>query len=267
MPLVGRDEILAELLTLISRGPETGSGLTILLQGEAGMGKTRLLDEVATRVSSSESPQWIVLRGSCSPFDDLLSYGPFYDAFQTAAPGDLTDMLMVEHTNGPDDAGNIRWRVLQTLRLLAQGGPLLLAIDDLHWANSATLHLFGFLATRIRTLPVLLVGTIQHPEAIPAVQRLLAVSRHRGEVRPLTVPPLRLEAVTAFLSLGTLTPTPCSLYQNGYRIDRGKSVHSGRDAGAATGGCRAEPGRLRLAPGCGPLAAAAGDVYFARDHS
>ena len=164
------------------------------------MGKTRLLDEVVTRVSRSHSPQWVVLRGSCSPFDDLLSYGPFYDAFQTAAPGDLTEMLMVERTNAPDEGGNIRWRVLQTLRLLTQGGPLLLAIDDLHWANSATLHLFGFLATRIRTLPVLLVGTIQHPEAIPAVQRLLAVSRHRGEAHLVNVPPLTLEAVTAYLS-------------------------------------------------------------------
>jgi DNA-binding SARP family transcriptional activator len=198
-PLVGRDDILARLLTLISEGPQVGSGVTILLQGEAGMGKTRLLDEVATRLSTSES-QWIILRGSCSPFDDLLSYGPFYDAFQTAAPGDLTDMLMVERRNAPDEAGNVRWRVLQTMRLLTHGGPLLLAIDDLHWANSATLHLFGFLATRIRTLPVLLVGTIQHPEAIPAIQHLLAVGRHRGAVHLITVPPLTLEAVTAFLS-------------------------------------------------------------------
>ncbi len=199
VPLVGREGALAELFSL-SQVAETGNGVTVLLHGEAGMGKTRLLNEVAARHTGSGS-QWIVLRGSCSPFDDLLSYGPFYEAFRTAAPGDLTDLLVVEHGNAPDSAGNVMWRVLETLRLLTRSGPLLLAIDDLQWANSATLRLFGFLATRIRALPVLLIGTIQHPEAIPAIRRLLAVGRHRGEVHLVHVTPLTLEAVTDALSL------------------------------------------------------------------
>jgi tetratricopeptide (TPR) repeat protein len=131
----------------------------------------------------------------------LLSYGPFYEAFQTAASGDLTDLLEVEHGNAPHSAGNVMWHVLDTLRLLSQSGPLLLAIDDLQWANSATLRLFGFLATRIRGLPVLLIGTIQHPGAVPAIRRLLAVGRHRGEVHLVHVMPLTLEAVTDALSL------------------------------------------------------------------
>jgi DNA-binding SARP family transcriptional activator len=204
MPFVGREGPLAQLLA-ISQDAYVEHGITVLLQGDAGMGKTRLLGELATRLSTHVRP-WMVLHGSCSPFDDLLSYGPFYDALQSAAPGDLTDLLAVEHGTVRAEAGTIMWRVLQSLRLLTQSGPLLLAIDDLHWANSATLRLFGFLATRIRTLPVLLVGTIQHPEAIPAVQRLLAVGRPRGEVHVVPVTPLALEAITALLHALGLGP-------------------------------------------------------------
>jgi len=204
MPLVGRDDVLARLLTL-GAGPHGGQGVTVLLHGDAGMGKTRLLGELATRLAEQD-PLWIALHGSCSPFDDLLSYGPFYDALQSAATGDLTDLLAVEQGTPHREAGAIMWRILGVLRLLTKAGPLLLTLDDLHWANSATLRLFGFLATHIRSLPVFLIGTIQRPDAIPAVQRLLVVGRPRGEVHLVSVTPLGLEAITVLvhaLGLGT----------------------------------------------------------------
>jgi DNA-binding SARP family transcriptional activator/predicted ATPase len=203
-PFVGRDDLFGQLLA-ISAGPRAGHGVTVLLHGETGMGKTRLMSELAATLAV-HSPPWIVLQGSCSPFDDLLSLGPFYDALQSAAPGDLSDLLAVEQGNAREEAGTVLWRVLQILRLLAQGGPLLLAIDDLHWANSSTLHLFGFLATHLRTLPVLLVGTIERADAIPAVQRLLALGRPRGDVHLVPVTPLTPGAVTAWLHALGLGP-------------------------------------------------------------
>jgi DNA-binding SARP family transcriptional activator len=195
LPMTGRDDLLTQLLALCDDA-RAGRGATALLYGEAGMGKTRILEEL--RLTETE-PQWMLLHGSCSPFDDLLSYGPFYDAFQSTTFGDLTGLLSVEPGNNRAEAGNIMWRVLETLRLLTQGGPLLLTIEDLHWANSATLHMFGFLSTRIRALPVLLVGTIQHPESVPAIGRLIAVGRHRGEVHLLPVTPLGPAEVTELL--------------------------------------------------------------------
>lgn len=210
LPLVGRRALLEQLLAL-AQEPLSGRGCTLLLHGEAGMGKTRLRDELEAQLAAS-SQSWIVLHGACSPYDDLLSYAPFYDALQSAASGDLTDMLTTGQPPAPAEARNIGWRVLRALRLLAQSGPVLLAIDDLHWANSATLHLFGFLATRIQALPVLLIGTVQHPEAIPAIQRLLAVGRAHGQVHLLPLAPLNLAAITELLfTLGLSADAATSL--------------------------------------------------------
>jgi DNA-binding SARP family transcriptional activator/lipopolysaccharide biosynthesis regulator YciM len=197
LPMIGRNALLTQLFALAD-DCKTGRGATALLSGEAGMGKTRLLEELVAGLAQTESP-WTVLHGSCSPFDDLISYGPFYDAFQSASLGDSTGLLSVEPANNRAEAGNTLWRALETLRLLTQSGPLLLTIEDLHWANSATLHMFGFLSTRIRALPVLLVGTIQHPESVPAIGRLIAVGRHRGEVHLLPVAPLEPGEVTELL--------------------------------------------------------------------
>lgn len=197
-PFVGRDDTLAQLAA-ICQDTREGRGGAVLLHGERGMGKTRLLSELAARLAE-QTPAWTVLVGSCSPFDDLVAYGPFYDAFQSATSGDLSELL----TSGDQgdtraEAGAVMWRALRALRLLARGGPVMLAIDDLHWANSSTLQMFGFLATHLRNTPVLLVGTIERIDAIPAVRRLLSVGRPHGEVRLAPVTPLTREALREFL--------------------------------------------------------------------
>ena len=152
------------------------------------------------------TPRWLILQGSCSPFDDLLSYGPFLEAFQNADLGDLTDLLADVAEPGSDTQERFFWRLVQALRMLARDGPLLLAIDDLHWANSSTLHLFSLLATRLRGLPVLLVGTVQRAEAIPALQRLALSRSRQGDVHLLSLPPLPPEAVTALLHATGISP-------------------------------------------------------------
>ncbi len=198
LPFVGRDEILARLFALSHR--VTTGGVTVIMQAESGMGKTRLVSELVSHLMQ-QMPPWIVLQGACSPFDDLLSYGPFYEALHTATSGDLTDLLTSEHKSARGETDNSMWRVLQALQTITKSGPLLLAIDDLHWANSSTLRLFGFLATHIRTLPILLVGTVHHAEAIPAVQRLVTLARPHGEISLLSVAPLTLEDIGALLDM------------------------------------------------------------------
>jgi ATP/maltotriose-dependent transcriptional regulator MalT len=204
LPLIGRDALLKTLLTL-GQGPAAGRGAAVLIQGEAGSGKSRLLDELVSRLSE-ETPRWIILQGSCSPFDDLLSYGPILEAFQSAELGDLTDLLADAGGPASDNQERFFWRLMQAMRMLARDGPLLLALDDLHWANSSTLHLFSLLATRLRSLPVLLVGTVQRAEAIPALQRLVLSRSHQGDLHLLSLPPLALEAVTALLQSSGISP-------------------------------------------------------------
>ncbi len=203
LPFVGREPLLMHLQA-IGHDALAGHGVTVLLQGEAGIGKTRLVDELADRLSD-KSPRWLILRGSCSPFDDLLSYGPFLEAFQNAAAGDLTGLLTERHASAPDTRGRFFYQVLQALRALTQNGPLLLTIDDLQWANSSTLNLFGFLATRLRRLPVMLVGTVQSAEAIPALQRLISLGRRHGELQLVPLTSLPPEAVKALLQAAGLS--------------------------------------------------------------
>ncbi len=205
LPFVGRDQSLARLQA-IGQDPLAGRGVTVLLQGEAGIGKTRLVDELTDRLST-DPPHWLVLRGSCSPFDDLLSYGPFLEAFQSAAAGDLTGLLTEPRASALDARGRFFYQVLQALRALTLNGPLLLAIDDLQWANSSTLNLFGFLATRLRHIPVMLIGTVQSADAIPALQRLITLGRRHGELHLLTLASLSLEAVKALLHAAGLSST------------------------------------------------------------
>jgi predicted ATPase len=96
---------------------------------------------------------------------------------------------------------------LQTMRVLTSSAPLLLAIEDLHWANSSTLNLFGLLSMRIHHLPILLIGTVQHAEAIPALQRLITLGRRRGELHLLSLAPLTREDIADLLQASGLDPT------------------------------------------------------------
>jgi DNA-binding SARP family transcriptional activator/predicted ATPase len=210
LPFVGRDDLCRKLLA-ISEDVRAGHGVTILLQGESGIGKSRLLEEFSANLSS-QSPSWILLQGSCSPFDDLLSYGPFLEAFQAAGLGDLIDLLSgTAEADVGKQGGPLLWRVWQALSILARHGPLVLAIDDLQWANSATLQLFGFLALRLHDLPVLLIGTVEHAHAIPVLQRLIMLGRRRDAVYLFSLPPLSIEAVTALTDHLRIDPAPASL--------------------------------------------------------
>ncbi|WP_376794747.1 AAA family ATPase [Thermogemmatispora sp.] len=202
LPFVGREEPLGDLLELAGQVATTGQGSTILIQGEDGSGKTRLLDELVARLEALPLG-WIVLRGTCSPFDELLAYGPFLEALQELGLDPLTEVLAAASPSLgsalPEEQGRFMWSLWQTLRTLARTAPLLLAIDDLHWANSSTLQLFGFLALRLRQLPILLIGTSSTVELVPALQRLLTLGRRQGSVRLLSLGPLGPEAVTALV--------------------------------------------------------------------
>jgi len=205
LPFVGREKLLTQMVA-ISQQIRTGKGSTLLLQGEGGIGKTRLLGEFFDRLTA-DNPPWLVLQGGCSPFDDLISYGPFLEAFQDTPLGDLTDQLLAPHTDAPAARDQFIYRILQTLRHLSQNAPLVLAIDDLQWANRSTLNLFGLLATRLHQLPLLLIGTVQRPEAIPALQRLITVERRRGQLQVFPLPPLTEGAITELLRQIGVSPS------------------------------------------------------------
>ena len=205
LPFVGRDDLIHELAS-ISEDVIAGRGATVLIQGEGGIGKSRLIHEFASRRITSSQP-WIILQGACSPFDDLLSHGPFIEALQDGMTDDLDDLLNASTNSVPDARGRFFWRVLQAIRSLTQSAPLLLFIEDLQWGNSSTLNLFGFLSMRLHHFPVMLVGTVQHAEAIPALQRLITLGRRRHELRLLSLTPLAQKAIADLLLASNVNPS------------------------------------------------------------
>ena len=196
LPFIGRDQFLRQL-SAISQEVRGGLGTTVLLQGDAGIGKSRLLGELISQLIAG-SPLWNVLQGACSPFDDLLSHGPFLEALQYGVE-DPKELWDDSDSSVPDARGRFSWRILQVIRSLSHINPLVFVIEDLQWANSSTLNLFGFLSMHLHQLPVLLVGTVQHAEAIPALQRLISLGRRRGELRLFSLDPLTLADVSTLL--------------------------------------------------------------------
>ena len=176
-PLVGRAIELQRLTSLL--GVDSGQpGVTgVLLAGDAGVGKTRLLTELR---SQAEAAGWRVLVGHCLNFgDSALPYLPFSEALGRLAdeePGLAEDVLRaspavarlmpgrrslaaadeaVDHER-VDRAGLLE-AVHIALSSLGQAGPLLLVVEDAHWADQSTREMLSFLFSRRFAGPVAIV--------------------------------------------------------------------------------------------------------------
>ncbi|MEP6695652.1 MAG: AAA family ATPase [Pseudonocardiales bacterium] len=166
-PLVGRSEELARLVGLVGVEPSNAPKTAVLLSGDAGVGKTRLLAELRTR---AQDRGWRVLVGHCLDFgDSALAYLPFSEAFGRlvtetpelaaslveASPAVASLMpgrrLLSELDHGPGPRigrADLFEGVGAALRELSRAAPLLLIIEDVHWADQSTRELLSFLFTR-----------------------------------------------------------------------------------------------------------------------
>src|SRR6266508_3337849 len=175
--LVGRDAELSTLARLIGT-VANGSAATLIVSGEAGMGKTALLAR-AREIGRRSGLR--VLRGDCVRFEMGRAFGPFVDALRSvrdhpaaaaalaAAPGDARSSA------GAADRYQAHAMFVRAFAAIAEERPVLLAIDDLHWADESTLELFAHLSRRLPR-GSLLVGTYR-PEEVqrrPALRRSIA---------------------------------------------------------------------------------------------
>ncbi|MER5639063.1 AAA family ATPase [Kitasatospora sp. NPDC002227] len=155
-PLVGRARELELLLAAARRPPAT-----VLVEGEAGIGKSRLVREAAARLAREGH---CVLTGHCHPLREPLPYGPLVDALQKAGPWlpaeglpvaaaplarllpSLADRLPSTPPRPPDPPTE-RLLLVQAVRaLLASLGPAVVIVEDAHWADEATRDLLLLLA-------------------------------------------------------------------------------------------------------------------------
>lgn len=119
------------------RGVEEGNGHTIFLMGEAGIGKTSLVNHFLKEVESSA----VIYSGSCDSLFTPRPLGPLFDIAGQLG-GDFLDFLRIEK-----DRSQIFSALVQ--RLSSSLKPVVLVFEDIHWADEATVDLVKFLARRI----------------------------------------------------------------------------------------------------------------------
>jgi DNA-binding CsgD family transcriptional regulator/tetratricopeptide (TPR) repeat protein len=200
---VGRERELGQLERALD-ATRAGSGTTALVTGEAGIGKSRLASELATRAHA----QFEVLLGrSIDLVGTELPYHPFAEAL-----GSLGALSRVDGQT----AGS-QLRVFQeTLALLfdrAATAPLLLVLEDLHWADTSTLDLVVFLAHNLHGRRVLLLATYRADERSSAerMRRFAERVRRSGSALVLELGPLQRDELAALLAAHADAPPPAAL--------------------------------------------------------
>jgi DNA-binding CsgD family transcriptional regulator/tetratricopeptide (TPR) repeat protein len=200
---VGRTEELGRLQAALA----SGEPRTLLVGGEAGIGKTRLLAEFTTRARQAGAR---VLTGACLHVGEgALAYAPISQALRQlvreldpatleqvvgAGRAELTRLvpdLGQDEPSEPAVGGLVRGRLfaglLGVLEQLAAERPLVLAVEDLHWADQSTLDLLAFLVVNLTEGAVVLVGTYRSDEPdryrrLRRLRRLLAELDRRPQV-------------------------------------------------------------------------------------
>jgi ATP/maltotriose-dependent transcriptional regulator MalT len=179
--LLERDAPLSVLASAVADAAG-GQGSTVLVSGEAGIGKTSLVRAFAETAGNAR-----LLLGSC---DDLMAsrtLGPLRDA-AIGTDGPLAAALA--------DGGSIDGVFAAVLEELADPRPSVLVIEDIHWADDATLDVLGFAARRVPPLGAVLVVTLRDDEIDPRhpLQRLLGALAG-CPVHRVALPPLSPRAV------------------------------------------------------------------------
>ncbi|HEY0542347.1 MAG TPA: AAA family ATPase [Actinoallomurus sp.] len=173
MTLLERDQELDRIGTLLTDAG-AGRGAVLLVEGAPGIGKTALLEAVRT---SAAERRVRVLTAVGGELERDLPFAIVRQLFEPALRPAENDLLTgaaalaapVFGLDGGADAatGNIVHGLYWVCSNLAERGPLLLAVDDVHWADEASLRFVSHLARRIADLPVLLLlsGRPRAPEA------------------------------------------------------------------------------------------------------
>ena len=217
--LVGRAEVVAQLGAAVKAGGE-GQPRHAIIGGEAGVGKTRLLAE--SRINAEVAGARVLTGGCVSMGVEGLPYSPFTEIIRTlvaeegasaviaaagrAAP-DLARLVPALDTGeaAPDQEMWAQTRLYEALldlfRRLAERQPLVLQLEDLHWADAGTLAATSHLLRAVHDEPITIVATFRVDEVTRKhpVRQWLAEAVRLANVERIELEPLVREDVVALI--------------------------------------------------------------------
>jgi predicted ATPase/tRNA A-37 threonylcarbamoyl transferase component Bud32 len=236
-PFVGRGNEVEHMYRTTMGSFIAKRGAMLFVSGEAGIGKTRLVDEVLGRISA-ERTRHLLLYRKCPHQEPHLPYAPLFEAivhFLDDIPGDndetkLGVVLGADHSlvrplaalvneqraarrgdsaalpeAGP--ATNTPYLLASFLSQAALNTPVVLFLDDLHWADKPTIEFLQFLAPRIEEAPIVIFATHRPEDLTPAPEggihpllRLLKELGKDGSCEIIDLPGIDHEAVEEILS-------------------------------------------------------------------
>jgi len=220
--VIGRTAELTALHWLLARA-KSGQGQVVLLSGEAGIGKSRLVAEAKTYATAQG---FLLLQGQCFPTDRSCPYAPLLELLRahlaTTSPEQvatemgsqasalsplLPDLLPLPSELpplpplGPEQEKRRLFAALAQLFLRqATKQPVLLIVEDLHWSDQTSLDFLHSLARRCAASPLLVLLTYRSDEVHPSLSHFLAHLDRERLAQEFALAPLTRSEVSAMLS-------------------------------------------------------------------
>lgn len=192
--LIGRADELEELTGALDEAAQA-RGSVVFVAGEAGIGKTRLVQET---IAAARERNFKVLTGRATIPHSTIAFRPLTEAlfsyFRDQGPPDLAELepfrpalarLVPEwrRTDGPggdDSVVVLAEAILRLLRVLSRDGGCLVVLEDLHWADPETLSILEYLAENLASEAVTLVATVRTEEPSAGLRLANALAARRS---------------------------------------------------------------------------------------
>src|SRR2546421_7935682 len=219
--LIGRGAELTALRLLVDRA-RSGKGQLVLLSGEAGIGKSRLVAEAKTYATAQG---FLLLQGQCFPTDRSCPYAPLLDLLRSHLAISFPEQVATEMGSlasalspllldllplpselpplpplGPEQEKRRFFAALAQFFLRqAIKQPVLLIVEDLHWSDETSLDFLHYLARHCAASPLLVLLTYRSDEVHPSLSHFLAHLDRERLAQELALPPLTRSEVSAML--------------------------------------------------------------------